>query len=153
VSSRIPQALETLTLHHVAEQRVVGSLTGDQHPKRNDYGKPVLTCRWCGHEMDYSDIYFLGPHCSVACNAAWGFYGWIFLGAVFTGILLVPEVHWGLLPHEPFITIAQSAFLWLLLVVPALVSWYCSILGYRVRRADDRPKYSSLKEYDSQIRA
>ncbi len=85
--------------------------------------------------------------------AAWGFYGWIFLGIVFTGILLIPGVIWGLIPHDPFTTIAQSAFLWLVLVVPALVSWYFSILGYRVRRADDRPESAGLKEYDSRIRA
>ena len=134
-------------------QDVVGTLTGNGHPRRSEYGKPVLTCRWCGREMDYGDIYVLGPHCSVACMAAWGFYGWVSLGIVFTGILLVPEIQWGLIPRDPFTTILQSAFLWLVIVVPALVGWYCSILGYRVRRADDRPNSSSIKEYDSRIRA
>jgi hypothetical protein len=103
--------------------------------------------------MDYADIYSLGPYCSVACTAAWGFYGWVILAAVLTGILLVPEVHLLLIPGDPFPTIIQSTFGWLLFAFPALIGWYCSFLGYRVRRNDDRPTSMALEKYDPRMRA
>jgi hypothetical protein len=75
------------------------------------------------------------------------------LAIIFTAVLFVPGVMWFLLPGDPIPTPIQSAFGWVVIVFPALVGWYCSILGYRVRKQNARPKSIPLEKYDPRMRA
>jgi hypothetical protein len=63
------------------------------------------------------------------------FYACVFLALVFIVILLVPAIQRLPVPVAP---LPVFVIMELVIIIPALLFWYRSILAYRLRRQEDR---------------